>query len=176
MIDVDLRYIDYENAAPLWHEVADGGLGWQSIFAVALGGQYTATDKLSLRSGYLYNTNPIAPRGDAVQRAGPGLHQHMFSVGASYNITEDITASLAWVHHFRNAIEGPVLQIPGQRIKLDAQMDSIVAGLNVQFGTTRKGPDNTVSTGEIAPVPLQAPPAPPTSVPSYAPPIALPPS
>ena len=176
LIDIDFRYFDYKNTRLYGTKPLDGGLGWSSVFAVAIGGQYALSDKLTLRSGYLFNTNPIKDTATLFNIQAPGFMQHMFSVGASYKLTEDITLSLAWVHQFRNAIEGPVLQIPGQRIKLDAQMDSIVAGLNVQFGTTRKGPDNTVSTGEITPVPLPAPPAPPTSEPSYAPPIALPPS
>ncbi len=59
LIDVDLRYIDYANSALFGTKVVDGGLGWQSVFAVATGAQYQATDKVTLRGGYLYNTNPI---------------------------------------------------------------------------------------------------------------------
>ena len=59
LIDVDLRYIDYANSSLFGTKVVDGGLGWQSVFAVALGAQYQATDRLTLRGGYLYNTNPI---------------------------------------------------------------------------------------------------------------------
>ena len=61
LIDVDLRYIDYANTSLFGTKVIDGGLGWQSVFAVALGGQYQATDRITLRGGYLYNTNPIRP-------------------------------------------------------------------------------------------------------------------
>ena len=55
-----------------------------------------------------------------------------------YKLTDDISLSLAWTHSFRNSIVGDVLQIPGENIKLDAQIDSIVAGLNIQFGAPRK--------------------------------------
>jgi hypothetical protein len=48
-------------------------------------------------------------------------------------------------------ISGPVLQIPGERIKLDAQMDSIVVGLNVQFGGPRKHADDSISGDEVSP-------------------------
>jgi long-chain fatty acid transport protein len=37
LIDVDLRYIDYANTQLFGQKIADGGLGWQSVFAVALG-------------------------------------------------------------------------------------------------------------------------------------------
>jgi len=59
LIDVDLRYFDYKNTSLYGTKPIDGGLGWSSVFAVAIGGQYQATDRLTLRSGYLYNTNPI---------------------------------------------------------------------------------------------------------------------
>ena len=74
LIDVDLRYFDYKNTSLYGTKPIDGGLGWSSIFAVAVGGQYQATDKLTLRSGYLYNTNPIKGNGHAVQHPGPRLY------------------------------------------------------------------------------------------------------
>src|SRR5262249_21187114 len=60
----DFRWIDYANTAGFSQTGFDTngavkGLGWDSIFAVALGAQYQATDNLSLRAGYTYNTNPI---------------------------------------------------------------------------------------------------------------------
>ena len=62
----------------------------------------------------------------------------MLALGASYKLTDDITFSLAWTHQFRNSIQGSVLQIPHEFIKLDAQTDSIIAGVNIQFGKPRK--------------------------------------
>ena len=59
LIDVNLRYIDYANTSLFGTKVIDGGLGWRSVFVVALGAQYQATDRLTFRGGYLYNTNPI---------------------------------------------------------------------------------------------------------------------
>ncbi len=128
LIDVDLRYFDYKNTSLYGTKPIDGGLGWSSIFAVAVGGQYQATDQLTVRAGYLYNTNPIKATDTLFNVQAPGFMQHMLAIGASYKLTDDIVLSLAWTHQFRNAIEGPVLQIPGERIKLDAQTDSIDRG------------------------------------------------
>ena len=52
LIDVDLRYFDYVNAALFGQSVRDRGLGWSGVFAVATGGQYAITDRLTLRAGY----------------------------------------------------------------------------------------------------------------------------
>src|SRR5262249_30012641 len=61
---VDVRYIDYKNAdgvgdSGITPDGAVRGLGWRSIFAVALGAQYQVNDNLSLRAGYTWNQNPI---------------------------------------------------------------------------------------------------------------------
>src|SRR5271157_5884258 len=101
--------------------------------------------------------------------------QQMLAIGASYKLTDDIVLSLAWTHQFRNSISGPVLQIPGERIKLDAQMDSIVMGLNVQFGGPRKHADNSIlGGGDSLPAPpagFTAPDSPPASI-TATPPLA----
>ena len=149
LIDVDLRYLDYKNTSLYGTKPIDGGLGWNSVFAVAVGGQYQATDKLTLRSGYLYNTNPIKNTYTLFNIQAPGFLTQMLAIGASYKLTDDIVFTAAWTHQFRNSISGDVLQIPGEHIKLDGQTDSIIVGLNVQFGGPRKHADNTVSGGEV---------------------------
>jgi long-chain fatty acid transport protein len=134
LIDVDLRYFAYENAALFGQSVADGGLGWRGVFAVATGGQYALTDRLTLRAGYLYNTNPIPDTATLFNTQLPGIISHTLSLGASYRLTDDITASLAWVHGFRNDIEGGIQEQPVATAKIDSQYNSIVAGLNIQYG------------------------------------------
>ena len=139
LIDVDLRYFDYANAALFGQRVRDGGLGWDGVFAVAVGGQYRLSERLTLRGGYLYNTNPIPEPVTLFNVQLPAIITNTLSLGASYALTEDITFSTAWVHGFRNAIEGGVEQLPGASTKIDSQTDSIIAGLNIQFGGKRRG-------------------------------------
>jgi hypothetical protein len=165
LIDVDFRYFDYKNTTLYGTKPSDGGLGWSSVFAVAVGGQYQATDRLTLRAGYLYNTNPIKGTDTLFNVQAPGFLTQMLALGVSYKLTDDMVLSVAWTHQFRNSITGPILQIPGERIKLDGQTDSIVMGLNVQFGTPRKRPDNSVSGGDYSlpavPAGFAAPDSPP---------------
>jgi long-chain fatty acid transport protein len=141
LIDVDLRYIDYANTSLFGTKVIDGGLGWRSVFAVAVGTQYQATDRIVLRAGYLYNTNPIRDVTTLFNVQAPGIITNTFTVGASYDLTEDVTFSLAWMHGFRNSIQGPILQLPNSSVRLDAQVDTLWAGFNVKFGgSRRRGP------------------------------------
>ncbi|MDB5349314.1 MAG: putative outer membrane protein precursor [Planctomycetota bacterium] len=137
LIDVDLRYMDYANAALFGQSVRDGGLGWRGVFAVATGGQYALTDKLTLRAGYLFNTNPIPAEGTLFNAQLPGIIQHTLSFGASFKLTDDITLSSAYVHGFRNSIQGNIVEETGAFSKFDTQLDSIIFGLNIQFGNNR---------------------------------------
>jgi long-chain fatty acid transport protein len=162
IIDVDLRYLDYANtdlfgtAAP----PKGNGLGWSSVFAVALGGQYQATDKLSLRAGYLFNTNPVPSARTLLNVELPAISQHLLAFGTSYKLTDDIAFSLAYTHQFRNTMSGPIAQFPGTSVREDVQIDSIVAGLNIQFGGKRRANATTACDPVVptsTPVPAQAP-------------------
>ena len=171
LIDVDLRYIDYANSSLFGTKVVDGGLGWQSVFAVATGAQYQATDRITLRGGYLYNTNPIRGVTTLFNAQAPGIITNTLTLGASYQLTEDVTFSMAWMHGFRNAIEGPILQVPGSSVRLDAQVDTLWAGVNVKFGRSRrKDPAPMPAAIDDAPmpsddsVPFVMPPPPPDAM------------
>lgn len=137
LIDLDLRYFDYAGTGLFGQSVRDGGLGWNSVFAVALGGQYALTDRLTLRGGYLFNTNPIPAPATLFNVQLPGIIQHTLSFGGSFKITEDVTASAAWVHGFRNSIQGNIAEETGAFTKFDTQIDSLVLGLNIRFGGKR---------------------------------------
>ncbi len=138
LIDLDLRYMDYANSQLFGQKVVDGGLGWSSVFAVALGAQYAITDKLTLRAGYLFNTNPVPAPGTLFNVQAPAITEHTLSMGASYALTENVTFTAAWVHAFDNSIQGPIAQIPGSSVRYTVQMDQILAGVNIKFGGRRK--------------------------------------
>ena len=134
LVDVDFRYFDYGNAALFGQRVVDGGLGWRSVFAVATGASYQLTDRLTLLGGYLYNQNPIPANTTLFNLQLPGIFSNTLSLGASMAVTENITFTAGWVHSFRTSTEGPVVQVPGASVKFDTQIDSLVAGINIQWG------------------------------------------
>lgn len=137
LIDVDMRYFDYANTSLYGDKVVNGGLAWRSIFAVAAGAQYAWSDRMTLRAGYLYNQNPIRDVTTLFNVQVPGITTNTMSFGASYQLTPNIVLSAAWVHAFLNSIEGPILQVPGTSVKTDVQVDSLVMGLNIQFGGSK---------------------------------------
>jgi long-chain fatty acid transport protein len=165
LIDLDLRYLDYANtdlfgtAAP----PKGSGLGWRGVFAVALGVQYEATEKLTLRAGYLFNTLAVPSDKTLLNVQLPSITQHMLAFGTSYRVTDDLMFSLAYTHSFRNSIGGTISQVPGSAIREDAQVDSIIAGLTIRFGgkrTCKQAPASVecspaVSTASELPAPVE---------------------
>jgi len=149
IVDVDVRYFDY-GSAPLWGDsIVSGGLGWKSIMAVAAGCQYELTDRLTLRGGYLFNQNPIHDINTIFNVQAPGFIQHSLSLGASLRLNDNVMFTVGWVHGFRNAIQGPIGQIPGSTARMDAQLDSILAGLTIQYGGKKR---SKIATPDVAPV------------------------
>jgi long-chain fatty acid transport protein len=143
LLATDVRFLDYRDTNGFRHSGFDArgalrGLGWQNVFALAMGAQYQWSNALSLRAGYTFNLNPA---GDAVTTfnvASPTIIQHSLAVGASYDVTKALRLSLAYVHYFQNEIHGPLVQpfvgpIPGSVVRTAATADSVVLGASVIY-------------------------------------------
>lgn len=144
LLSADLRYVDYANT-PGFRESGFGprgeqrGVGWDSVFALALGAQYRWSDCVALRCGYSYNQNPIDDLQTSFNVGSPLLVEHALYFGASHRITPDVLVSWAYVHGFANSVEGPIVTplgpIPGSRVRSElTSVDALVLGLTVQFG------------------------------------------
>jgi hypothetical protein len=57
------------------------------------------------------------------------------------------------MHGFRNAIEGPIFQIPGSAVRLDAQSDVLWRGFNVRFGGSKRGGSASTSSSDAVMIP-----------------------
>lgn len=148
LLAVDLRYIDYENADGFGQSGFVGGalqgVGFESIFAVAMGAQYQMTDAVSVRVGYLWNENPVPDSQTSANVASPVVIQHQLSFGASYQMTDALSLSLAYAHAFENSIQGSIIDpgtnapIPGTSIRSAASIDMVMFGATVKFGGSKR--------------------------------------
>ncbi len=140
LIDVDLRYFDYKDTSLFGQSIQNGGLGWRSVFAVATGVQYQRLRQAHRPRGLSLQHQPDPFGGHAVQRPGPGDH-HEYPVASEPRIklTADITAQSLMSTGSATRSPGGVEQLPGASTRLDTQTDSLVVGLNIQFGRSRKG-------------------------------------
>lgn len=138
----DVRYIDYRNTAGFDRTgfAPDGsvrGLGWDSVYALALGSQFQATDRLSLRLGYTFNSNPIDDSITLFNVASPLILMHTLYLGGSWCVNEALVLSAAYAHAFRNSVEGdyltPLGAVPGSSVRSELSADSLMLGVTVKF-------------------------------------------
>jgi long-chain fatty acid transport protein len=143
VLGCDLRYVDYANTTGFRADGydADGalrGLGWRSTFGVAVGGQYRISDNWSLRGGYSWNQNPIPSAELSANLAATTIEQHTVSVGVSYELADNVSLSLAYLHAFSPPLTGPLTTaagtVPGASVRSDLAVDSVIAGVVVKFG------------------------------------------
>jgi long-chain fatty acid transport protein len=151
VLAADFRYIDYRNTQGFEASGFDpsrpgavAGLGWRSIFALALGAQYQITPCVSARVGYTYNNNPISNDDTTFNVSSPTILEHTVYVGASWNLTERFVVSVAYAHAFENSVQGPILvptptipsatvAIPGSSVQSSVSADTVVIGATVKF-------------------------------------------
>jgi long-chain fatty acid transport protein len=133
-LGVDLRYFDYKNADLFGPAVRDGGLGWDGAFVSAVGGNYQLTDRVAVRGGYQYNTNPLASTSTLFNVQSPAIIQHTISVGSTVGLTDAVGVSLGYAYGFRNTITGSVRELPNADVSLAASSHSLLFNLQVKFG------------------------------------------
>jgi len=143
LIACDVRYFDYENTDGFGPSGFDGtgavaGLGWSSIMSVHTGMQYRMTDCLYLRAGYQFNQNPIHDNDAFFNVPAPLIIQHIVSVGASYELTCNLSISMAYVHGFENDVTGPwqsplIGPIPGTSVTNTVSADAAIFGATVRY-------------------------------------------
>lgn len=158
-LGVDLRYFDYKGTALFGTDIRDGGLGWDSAFAVAVGGDYRLTDRVAVRAGYQYNTNPLENTRALFNIQAPAIIQHTVSVGTTVGLTDALSASVGYAYGFENSISGTPAQVPGAAVGLEASSHSLLFNLQIKFGGGWGRPA-VVSAGERRASPPAGGPAP----------------
>lgn len=133
----DLRWFDYRTTQLMGKPVREGGAGWDNIWAVALGGRYQVSDRLTVQLGYLYNQNPVPSDLALFNTQLPALTTHTLSAGTCWRLNDSLSLSLAYVHGFENAITGSPVQLLGTSTTLDTEYDSVVLSLHIKFGGPR---------------------------------------
>jgi len=121
---------------------ADGsvkGFGWDDIMVVALGAQYLATDKVTLRGGYNYSGNPVPDAMSMFNLPAPAIVQHNISGGLGYKVRPGVEINVAGYVALENSISGPMMKpaaIPGTSVKNSMSETSMLIGFT--FTPTKK--------------------------------------
>ena len=144
----DFRYMFYEQTDGF--KIPDGqsafnmdgsvaGFGWQNIYSVHVGGDYRASDMVSLRAGYNFSQNPIPDSLAMINVPAPGIVQHHATVGFGIRPTRRFEISAAYYHAFENQGAGtfisPMGAMPGTTVENKMFEDSFL----IQFSFATRG-------------------------------------
>jgi long-chain fatty acid transport protein len=87
---------------------AVSGFGWDDIKVIALGSQFQATDRFSLRAGYNYSDNPIPEKNSFFNVSAPAVIQHHLTFGFGYELVDGVDLSAAYYRAFESEVSGPL--------------------------------------------------------------------
>jgi len=153
-IALDYRMVDYENtdgfAESGWAFDANGpsvaGFGWENINIISAGFQYKGIDKLPLRIGYTFSSNPITEELAFFSVPATAIIKNAFQFGFSYEASDNL--SLDAVYHYGSSGDkttGQILNpanvqnnppygaIPGSEVSYDMTTSMIMVGLSYTF-------------------------------------------
>ena len=148
---LDYRLVDYENTEGFsktgWTETFSvAGFGWENINIISAGIQYKGVNKLPLRLGYTYSSNPINSDVAFFSVPATAIVKNAFQLGLSYQPTD--LFSLDIVYHYGSsgdATTGPLLNpqfienfppygaIPGSEVSYDMTTSMIMVGASYKF-------------------------------------------
>ena len=83
------------------------GFGWRDVTAIKTGVAYDVTDKLTLRVGYNYSTQPIPDNQTFFNVLAPAVVQHHATAGVSWHFAHNWEASAFYAHAFAQQVNGP---------------------------------------------------------------------
>lgn len=148
---LDYRLVDYENTDGFsttgWTQTASvSGFGWENISIISAGIQYKGIEKLPLRLGYTYSSNPINEDVTFFNIPATAIIKNAFELGFTYEASERFSLN-AMYHHGDSGgkTSGQVLNpmfiqdyppygaIPGSDVSYDMTTDLIMVGFKYIF-------------------------------------------
>ncbi len=175
---LDYRYVDYENtegfAESGWQIAESGdfagfptgavnGFGWKNMSILSVGLQYQATEKLPIRIGYTYSSNPIEDELAFYSIPATAVIENAAQIGLGYTINDKIELNAVYHYGFRgdgasgnllnptpdvlggpwNANTNPLGTVPGTSVSYDMSTSMIQLNMVYKFGL---GPKETETT------------------------------
>lgn len=147
----DFRRVDYENTEGFsktgWTPTASvAGFGWKNISILSAGLQYKGINKLPLRFGYTYSSNPIPEEVTFFNIPATAVIKNAYQFGLSYVVND--SWKLDAVYHYgdsNGATEGQILSpfmasptnplgaIPGSSVSYEMTTSMVQFGISYTF-------------------------------------------
>jgi len=148
---IDYRFVDYENtdgfAEKGWTQTGSvAGFGWKNINILSVGLQYKGIEKLPLRFGYTYSSNPIDEELAFFSTPATAVVANAFQFGFSYPLSDSLM--LSGVYHYGTSdgkTEGQMLNpnyitstnpygsLPGTKVGYEMTTSMIMFGISYTF-------------------------------------------
>lgn len=147
----DFRTVYYENTDGFdetgWTSTAAvKGFGWNNINILSMGAQYKGIQKLPIRVGYTFSTNPISEEVAFYNVPATAIIKHAFQFGVSYSFGDHFQIDGLYHHGMSDgSTSGPVLNpalassfppygaLPGSEVSYDMTTDLIGIGISYHF-------------------------------------------
>src|SRR5487761_2626860 len=112
------------------------GFGWSNVNVFKLGAEFQYNSKLVLRAGYNHSDNPIQARDVTFNMIAPGVVKDHATLGFTYDLSKDTELTMAYMHAFRNSVEGPSLfnsfGVPASTEKIQVYENSLGIAYSVK--------------------------------------------
>lgn len=150
-VAVDYRYVDYENTDGFseagWTQTGSvKGFGWENISVISAGLQYKGIDRLPLRVGYTFSSNPINEDVTFFNAPATAIIKNAYQFGFSFAATESLQVDLMYHYGTSNdttsgmllnpnfvSQSNPLGAIQGSEISYSMTTSLIMGGLRYQF-------------------------------------------
>jgi long-chain fatty acid transport protein len=147
----DYRFVDYENtngfAEKGWTQTGSvKGFGWKNMNVISVGLQYKGIEKLPLRVGYTYSSNPIDSELAFFSIPATAIIENAVQFGTSYPLSDNF--NLNGVFHYGTSggkTEGEMLNpmlasasnpygaVSGTKVGYDMTTSMVMLGLTYTF-------------------------------------------
>ena len=152
-VGVDVRWVNYANTAGAG---GPGGfkpdrslndIGWRNIWVGAIGAEWKATPKLTLRAGFNYSQTPIRNEVAFTSLGTPPTFTDHYCLGVGLELTNHLEANLSAYYAPRHDVTGPLLsaflvpapqnldqeRVPGGTFTISEKITSVLASLAFRF-------------------------------------------
>jgi long-chain fatty acid transport protein len=129
LVTVDVRYLDYNSTDLFGDPSSEGGLGWKSIWAFAVGFDRKINDMIGAQAGFSVNGDPIPDSETLFNVQVPAINEFAISGGATVALTERVDVAGSVVYGFPHTNAGTILQIPGTSIEIRQGLWTFSLGL-----------------------------------------------
>ena len=148
---MDYRRVFYENTAGFkesgWTQTGSvAGFGWKDINILSVGLQLKLINKLPLRIGYTYSSNPIDGKLAMYSVEAPAVIKNAFEFGLGYIISDHFTINATYHHGTSSGkTSGKLLNprfvspanpygaIPLSNVSYDMTTDMVMVGISYTF-------------------------------------------